>query len=74
MERLSGNTHGAITGWAFSNRQMPAESSLLKINSAVKTPIPGIFMAGQWTYSPAGFPISLLTGKIAADGVMKELG
>jgi phytoene dehydrogenase-like protein len=74
MERLSGNSHGAITGWAFSNRPIPAESSLLKINRAIKTPIPGIFKAGQWTYSPSGFPISLLTGKIAADGVMKELG
>jgi phytoene dehydrogenase-like protein len=74
MKRLSGNTDGAITGWSFTNNPVPAESQLTKILSAVKTPIPGIFKAGQWTYSPAGFPISILTGKLAADGVMKELG
>ncbi|MBN2045366.1 MAG: NAD(P)/FAD-dependent oxidoreductase [Anaerolineales bacterium] len=74
MEKISGNTHGAITGWAFSNRPMPAESRLPKIFSATKTPIPGIFQAGQWTYSPSGLPISILTGKLAADSVIKELG
>ena len=41
--------------------------------NAIKTPIPGVFQAGQWTYSPAGLPISILTGKLAADRVIKEL-
>jgi hypothetical protein len=52
---------------------MPAESRLPKILNAVKTPVPGVFQAGQWTYSPAGLPISILTGKLAADRVIKEL-
>lgn len=74
MERYSGNFQGAITGWALNNKPIPAESRIPKIMNAVKTPIPGIFQAGQWTYSPAGLPISLLTGKIAADRVIKEMG
>jgi hypothetical protein len=41
--------------------------------NAIKTPVPGVFQAGQWTYSPAGLPISLLTGKLAADRAIKEL-
>ena len=41
--------------------------------NAIKTPIPGVYQAGQWTYSPSGLPISLLTGKIAADRVIKDL-
>jgi hypothetical protein len=53
---------------------MPAESRLPKILSATRTPIPGIYQAGQWTYSPSGLPISLLTGKLAADQVSKALG
>jgi len=74
LEKYSGNFQGAITGWALNNKPIPAESRIPKIMNAVKTPIPGIFQAGQWTYSPSGLPISLLTGKIAADQVIKELG
>ena len=73
MAKITGNTDGAITGWAFSNDPMPAENRLPRIMNAIKTPIPGVFQAGQWTYSPAGLPISILTGKMAADRVIKEL-
>ncbi len=73
MARLAGNSEGAITGWSFTNHPMPAESRLPKIMNAVTTPVPGVFQAGQWTYSPAGLPISILTGKLAADRVGKEL-
>ena len=73
MERYAGNTDGAITGWSFTNHPMPAEHRLPKIFSATETPIPSIFQAGQWTYSPSGLPISILTGKLASDRVIKEL-
>ena len=73
MERYAGTTDGAIVGWAYPNRPMPAESRLPKILNAIKTPIPDVLQAGQWTYSPAGLPVSILTGKIAADRVEKEL-
>ncbi len=73
IEKYSGNFQGAITGWAHNNDPIPAESRIPKIMNAVKTPIPDVFQAGQWTYSPSGLPISLLTGKISADQVIKEL-
>jgi phytoene dehydrogenase-like protein len=73
MERLAGNSDGAITGWSFTNRPLPAETRLPKIMNAIKTPVPGVFQAGQWTYSPAGLPISIITGKLAADRVIKEI-
>jgi phytoene dehydrogenase-like protein len=73
LAKLAGNTDGAIVGWAFSNHPMPAETRIPKILNAIQTPIPGIMQAGQWTYSPAGLPISILTGKLAADQVIKEL-
>jgi phytoene dehydrogenase-like protein len=74
MERLAGNSEGAITGWAFTNRPMPAESRLPKIMNSISTPVPGVYQAGQWTYSPAGLPISIITGKLAADRIIKETG
>jgi phytoene dehydrogenase-like protein len=73
IEQLSGNTEGAITGWAFTNDPIPAEDGLPKIFSASGTPIPDVFQAGQWTYSPSGLPISILTGKLSADRAIKAL-
>jgi phytoene dehydrogenase-like protein len=73
LERVAGNSEGAITGWAFTNDVMPAVQSLPRVATAVRTPIPNTYQAGQWTYSPSGLPISILTGKLAADRILKDL-
>jgi hypothetical protein len=73
IEKISGTSDGAITGWAFTNDIIPAVNKLPKVASSVLTPIPNIFQAGQWTYSPSGLPISILTGKLASDRILKEL-
>lgn len=72
IESRTGNTDGAITGWAFTNPVMPAVHKLPQIAKSVQTPIPDVYQAGQWSYSPAGLPISILTGKLAADKVKKR--
>ena len=48
-------------------------SKLPQVARSVLTPIPDTYQAGQWTYSPSGLPISILTGKLAADRVIKDL-
>lgn len=73
IARTAGTTHGAITGWAFTNAEMPAENRLLRIAAAVRTLLPHVSQAGQWTYSPSGVPIAILTGKLAADRAIKKL-
>ena len=73
IQKLTGSTDGAITGWGFNNQPMPAESRLIKIANSVNTPLPDVYQAGQWTYSPSGLPVSLITGKLAADKVHKRL-
>jgi len=73
IEAVTGNTEGAITGWAFTNDLIPAVSKLPKVASSVLTPIPDVYQAGQWTFSPSGLPISILTGKLAADAMLKSL-
>lgn len=73
IQNLTGSTDGAITGWAFSNHPMPAENRVVKIANAVNTPLPDVYQAGQWTYSPSGLPVSLITGKLAADKIEKRL-
>lgn len=73
LEKLTGNSDGAITGWAFTNRLIPAVDSLPKVAYSIRTPIPDVLQAGQWTFSPSGLPISILTGKLAADQAGREL-
>ncbi len=72
IERETGNTQGAITGWAFTNG-MPAENRFKKIKNSIQTPIDGIYQCGQWTFSPSGLPVSILTGKLSADAIHKSL-
>ena len=72
IEHLTNSTDGAITGWAFTNPHMPVVDKMLKVAQSVETGLPSIYQAGQWTYSPSGLPIAILTGKLAADKVLKH--
>ena len=72
IESYSGSSEGSIVGWSFEE-PIPVVASMMKVNSSVKTKIPDVLQAGQWAYSPAGVPISILTGKLAADSVTKNL-
>ncbi|MFZ4723830.1 MAG: phytoene desaturase family protein [Paludibacter sp.] len=72
IEKLTGNTEGGITGWAFTNPYMPVVNKMLKVSKSVDTVLPNIYQAGQWVYSPSGLPISILTGKLAADKIVKK--
>ncbi|MGL5541391.1 MAG: phytoene desaturase family protein [Erysipelotrichaceae bacterium] len=72
FEKYTANSGGAITGWAFTNSTMPAQNKMIHILKTIKTPIPGVVQAGQWTFSPSGLPISVLTGKLAADYAIKH--
>jgi len=73
LERMTGNSDGAITGWAFTNDFVPVENRLPKVARAIFTPVPDILQAGQWSFSPSGLPIAILTGKLAADEAEKHL-
>lgn len=66
-----GSTDGAIVGWSFEN-EIPVVNKIQYSDKSVLTPISNIFQAGQWSYSPAGVPMSILTGKLAADKVCKQ--
>jgi phytoene dehydrogenase-like protein len=72
IERMTGNTEGGLNGWSFTNSVMPAEHRFTKMQKSVRHPIAGIVQCGQWTFSPAGIPTCILTGKLAADRVLKN--
>ena len=64
------STDGAVVGWSFETN-MPAVHKIEKSAESVITPIANIFQAGQWVYNPAGVPMSILTGRLAADKIIK---
>lgn len=65
-------TEGTVTGWSFTNDPFPVETKFLSVSKSVLTPINSIKVAGQFTFNPAGVPVSILTGKLAADAIIKQ--
>ncbi len=73
VKNNTSSTDGAIIGWAYDSNPIPVHHKMSKITQSVNTPIPDIYQAGQWSFSPAGVPISIITGKLAADKTIKAL-
>jgi phytoene dehydrogenase-like protein len=71
INKLSGSSEGAITGWSFETKP-PVVNTLQNIPKSVLTPVPNVYQAGQWAYSPAGVPIAMLTGWYATQQIMKQ--
>jgi phytoene dehydrogenase-like protein len=73
IARKTHNTHGSLTGWSFANKPFPTEYRIIRIAKSVLTPVDSIKQAGQWTFNPAGVPVSILTGKLASDAIIKDV-
>ena len=52
---------------------MPPVHEFSKIQKSIETEVEDILQCGMWTFSPAGLPVSLMTGKLAADQAIKRL-
>ncbi|MFW9944887.1 MAG: phytoene desaturase family protein, partial [Candidatus Sifarchaeia archaeon] len=70
IETIAGSSEGSIVGWSYESA-VPVVHKLQRIGSSAKTPIPNVYQAGQWAYSPAGIPTAILTGWYAAKNSMK---
>ena len=71
IEKISGSSEGSIVGWSFETPP-PVINKLEEIPKSILTPIPNIYQAGQWSYSPAGVPIAMLTGWYATQRIIKK--
>lgn len=71
VEKRVGSSGGAIVGWSFE-APIPVEHKMAKINRSVHTPLPNVYQVGQWAYNPAGTPTCIITGKLAADEIVKK--
>ncbi len=72
IARVVGSSDGAITGWAFGPT-IPVEHRFQKIVHSVETILPHVWQAGQWSFSPSGLPVSVLTGKLSSQGAHKRM-
>jgi phytoene dehydrogenase-like protein len=72
IEKRVRSSEGAIVGWSFED-PIPINASMLNMKNSVRTSMPHVFKVGQWAASPAGLPTCILTAKLAADMVGKDL-
>ena len=66
------NHEGAIMGWSYDPKKGFDRGGFLQMPKSVLTPIPRLLMAGQWAFSPGGSPTAVLTGRLAADRILKD--
>ena len=59
------SSEGSIVGWSFEG-DIPVVTSMFHMADSVKTALPDVYAAGKWVFSPAGGPIAIMTGRIAA--------
>jgi phytoene dehydrogenase-like protein len=71
MEKFASVHQGSLSGWSFTNRPMLSEYLFTRVNKSFLTPYQDIYQAGQWAFAPAGLPTCALTGKLAADQIIK---
>ena len=66
-ERYTSNYMGSIVGWAYTQDQ-----SLLN-RMKQKSPIPGLYLAGAWTFPGGGQSACLLSGYLTAKMILSEI-
>lgn len=71
IEKITGNSEGAIVGWSFENKA-PVYNKLKDLPKTAFTVIPNVYKASQWAYAPAGVPIAMLTGWHASQKIFKK--
>ena len=62
---ITGNPGGSAYGWA----QTPEQSGIRRLG--IKTPIPGLFLAGHWTMPGGGIAAVMTSGSLCAKMILK---
>ena len=66
LETISGNPGGAAYGWV----QTPGQSGIRRLN--MKTPVPGLYLAGHWTMPGGGIAGVVTSGQLCAKTVLQH--
>ena len=68
MLRRTANNQGACAGWGF------VPQVLSPSRPQQRSPLPGLYLAGQWTTPSAGLPWVVLSGYNTAGMVLADAG
>ena len=71
--RYTLNTGGSICGWTYDRKNNFHIKGTGGVRSSVLTPVNGLLQAGHWTMYPDGAPVCILTGRLAADYICRQL-
>jgi phytoene dehydrogenase-like protein len=63
---MTGNTNGAAYGWS----QTPGQSGIYRLR--MKTPVPGLYLAGHWTMPGGGISGVMTSGRLCSGMILKE--
>jgi phytoene dehydrogenase-like protein len=71
-QRYTLNSGGSITGWTYDRKMTFLKKGTAKMQTSMLTPVKGLLQAGHWTVYPGGAPVSILSGRLAADYISKH--
>ncbi len=66
FETITGNPGGAAYGWA----QVPEQAGIRRLN--LRTPVPGLYLAGHWTMPGGGIAGVVTSGRLCAETLMRD--
>ncbi|NDY43325.1 NAD(P)/FAD-dependent oxidoreductase, partial [Dissulfurirhabdus thermomarina] len=64
---MTANPGGAAYGWD----QIPEQAGIYRLN--LKTPVPGLYLAGHWTMPGGGIAGVMTSGRLAARAILEEM-
>jgi len=67
LAAMSGNPIGSAYGWAH----LPEQSGIKRLN--IKTPVPGLYLAGHWTMPGGGIPGVITSGQLCAQFILNDV-
>jgi prolycopene isomerase len=65
FEAITGNPKGSAYGW----EQTPEQSGIRRLN--IKTPVPGLYLAGHWTMPGGGIAGVVTSGRLCARAILQ---
>lgn len=72
LQRLTMNTGGSICGWTYDRRATFRRKADDSIRKSVATPVVNLLQAGHWTVYPGGAPVCVMSGRLAADHIVRK--
>ena len=72
LERYTMNSGGSIVGWTYDRQKTYQRGASVGMRRAVLTPVKNLLQAGHWTLYPGGAPMCILSGRLAAEQIVKS--